>query len=33
MLEVRQRDGIPLPAETCRLIDEVAERVGVHAGL
>lgn len=29
----RQRDGVPLAAETCRLINEVAERVGVHAAL
>lgn len=32
-LASRQRQGIPLSREACRLIDEVAEKVGVHAGL
>ena len=32
-LASRQHQGIPLSREACRLIDEVAERVGVHAGL
>jgi uncharacterized oxidoreductase len=32
-LRQRQRDGIPLPAETCRLIAEVAARVQVRADL
>jgi LDH2 family malate/lactate/ureidoglycolate dehydrogenase len=33
MLDQRRRNGVPLPAETCRLINEVAEKVGVSAGL
>ena len=29
-LRARRREGIPLPEESCRLIAEVAERVGIQ---
>ncbi|MDA0337480.1 MAG: Ldh family oxidoreductase [bacterium] len=32
-LDQRQNDGIPLPPETCRLINTVAEKLGVRANL